>query len=247
MNPAAYVEMDQTESTHWWFRGRRAILGSTIMRLDLPRNSRILEVGCGTGGNLEMLARFGRVSALEMDDSARAMAAKKTGDRYDIRAGSCPYDIPFVDDSFDLICMFDVLEHIEDDGETLLRLKKLLGANGRLLITVPAYQWLYGEHDEFLYHKRRYTARQLSGKCGAAGLAPARISYFNTLLFPLAVIARLKDKLLGAGAVTGTRVPPAPINTVFEKLFGTERFLLDRFDLPFGISLLAVVKSTDAP
>lgn len=246
MNPAAYVEMDQTESAHWWFRGRRAILRSTIARLELPPNPRILEVGCGTGGNLDMLARFGRVSALEMDDAARAMAARKTGDRYDIRAGSCPHDIPFAPGSFDLVCLFDVLEHIEDDAQTLVRLRERLAPNGRLLITVPAYQWLHGAHDEFLHHKRRYTARRLRGQCAAAGLSPARMSYFNTLLFPLAAIARLKDKLLGGTSVTGTAIPPPLVNAAFERVFGSERWLLERVDLPFGISLLCVAQASDA-
>ena len=108
-----------------------------------------------------MLAEFGEISALEMDSNARAIASKKTNNLYDIRAGYCPDEIPFRDQRFDLICMFDVLEHIEHDTETLMAIKKLLTKHGRILITVPAYQWLYGAHDEFLHHKRRYSANQL--------------------------------------------------------------------------------------
>jgi SAM-dependent methyltransferase len=245
MNPAAYLEMAETESRHWWFSGRRAILSSMIARLNLPQNPQILEVGCGTGGNLEMLGKFGNVSALEMDETARAIASTKTNNRYDIRDGCCPYKIPFTEQNFDLICMFDVLEHIEQDTETLISIKKLLKKNGRILITVPAYQWLYGAHDEFLHHKRRYTANQLKEIFLAAGLVPAKISYFNTVLFPIAVIVRLKDKVWGGTSVTGTSVPPAIINNIFQKLFGFERFLLERFNLPFGVSLLCVLKAAD--
>lgn len=245
MNPAAYLEMSETESKHWWFSGRRDILSSMIASLNLPQNPQIFEVGCGTGGNLDMLGKFGNVSAIDMDETARAIALKKTCYRHDIRDGCCPEEIPFMEKKFDLICMFDVLEHIEQDTETLLVLKKLLKKNGRILITVPAYQWLYGVHDEFLHHKRRYTANQLQAKIATAGLMSAKISYFNTILFPIVAIARLKDKLLGNASATGTKVPPTIVNNIFQKLFGFERFLLERMDLPFGSSLLCILVATD--
>jgi len=126
MNPAAYLEMAETESRHWWFSGRRAILSSMIASLNLPQNPQILEIGCGTGGNLEMLGNFGNVSALEMDATARAIASKKTNNLFNIQAGHCPDEIPFHDQHFELICMFDVLEHIEQDTETLIAIKQLL-------------------------------------------------------------------------------------------------------------------------
>lgn len=241
MNPAAYLEMAETESKHWWFSGRRSILYKTLESMNLPANSRILEVGCGTGGNLEMLAKFGEVSALEMDATAREIATEKTNNSYDIRAGYCPSDMSFNDEQFDLICIFDVLEHIEEDIETLTYLKKLLNKNGRILITVPAYQWLYGPHDEFLHHKRRYSAKELLKKCATAGFQASRISHFNTFLFPLAFIVRLKDKLLDKQVATGAAVPPYLINKLFTVIFGSERFLLKYFNLPFGVSLLCVL------
>jgi len=243
MNPAAYLEMAETESKHWWFVGRRAILSRIIEKLELPQNTKILEVGCGTGGNLQMLAKFGEVSALEMDATAREIAAKKTNNLYDIRAGYCPDDIPFDDQRFDLICMFDVLEHIEKDSETLISLKQRLNKNGRILITVPAYQWLYGPHDEFLHHKRRYSAKKLREKLVITGLHPLKISYFNTILFPLAVIIRLKDKLTGKKIATGTSIPPSFINIFFSTIFSAERLLIEYFNLPFGVSLLCILEA----
>lgn len=243
MNPAAYLVMAETEAKHWWFSGRRSILSTIIANLDLPQNSKILEIGCGTGGNLDMLAEFGAVSALEMDASARSIASKKTNNRYDIRDGYCPDKIPFDEQRFDLICMFDVLEHIEHDMETLIAIKRLLTENGRILITVPAYQWLYGAHDAFHQHKRRYVATQLRRKIVAAGLLPVKISYFNTILFPLVTIVRLKEKLFGNPSAAGTSVPPAPINKFFLTLFNYERFLLEHFSLPFGVSLLCILKA----
>jgi len=245
MNPAAYLEMAEAESSHWWFCGRRVVLAAVMQNLHLPRDAKILEVGCGTGGNLDILAEFGGVSAFEMDDNARAIAASKTDNRYELKAGHCPDAIPFQGRLFDLICMFDVLEHIEQDTETLAALKRLLSVNGRILITVPAYQWLFGSHDRFLHHKRRYAAGELRQKIAAAGLVSEKLTYFNTLLFPLAAAVRLKDKLLGSASPSGTGVPPSPINALFKAMFGSERFLLQYFNLPFGVSLLCVLKAAE--
>jgi SAM-dependent methyltransferase len=243
LNPDAYLEMAQTESSHWWFVARRSILAALIARLRLPAGARILEVGSGTGGNLEMLATFGEVSALEMDASARAIAALKTGARFDIRAGSCPSEIPFEGAQFDLICMFDVLEHIDADQATLVALKRLLAPGGRLLLTVPAYQWLWSAHDAFLHHKRRYALRELRAKLAAAGLQAIRISYFNSLLLPLVIAVRLRDRLLRRTEANGAAVPAPALNALLRLVFGSERYLLRAVNLPFGLSLFALTRA----
>lgn len=244
MNPTAYIEMAETESNHWWFSGRRAIISTIIQKLDIPKNSKILEVGCGTGGNLQMIAKFGQVCAFDIDANAREIALKKTEGFYEIKVGSCPDEIPFSDQRFDLICMFDVLEHIERDSETLIAIKQLLAKNGRILLTVPAYQYLYGPHDEFLHHKRRYSVNQLSKKIVVARLRSVKITYFNTILFPLVAIMRLKDKFLSNSSY-GTSVPPSFVNEILRTLFSAERYLLKYFNLPFGVSLLCVLESID--
>lgn len=243
MNPAAYLEMAETEARHWWFSGRRTILSRIIESLDLPQNSKILEVGCGTGGNLQMLARFGEVSALEMDANARAIASKKTNNLYDIRAGRCPDEIPFHNQHFDLICMFDVLEHIDQDTETLIAVKQLLAKNGRILMTVPAYQWLWGVHDEFLYHKRRYSTKELRRKFENSGLHPIKLSYFNTFLFPVAAIARLKAKVFHSANAAGSIPPKKLLNSILEKVFTTEKYILEKADLPFGMSIIGIMQA----
>jgi SAM-dependent methyltransferase len=234
--------MADTEDRHWWFTGRRAILTSLIARLELPARARILELGCGTGGNLAMLAAFGCVSALEADATARAIAAEKTAGRFEIRAGRCPGEIPFEKRSFDLVCLFDVLEHIEEDVATLQAVAGLLAAGGRAVITVPAYRWLWSAHDELLHHKRRYSAGELRAKLAAAGLRVAALSYFNTLLFPLAAVARVKDRVLGEERASGTAVPARPVNRLLHAVFAAERFVVGRLPLPFGVSLLAVLR-----
>jgi SAM-dependent methyltransferase len=242
MAPDAYREMADTEDRHWWFTGRRAILAALLRRLALPSPARILELGCGTGGNLAMLSAFGQVSALEADATARAIALEKTAGRFDIRAGRCPRDIPFAAGSFDLVCLFDVLEHIDEDVATLEAVRGLLAPGGQALITVPAYRWLWSAHDEFLHHKRRYTAGELREKLGRARLKAKDLTYFNTLLFPLAAAARLKDRLVRSPHASGTAVPARPLNRLLHSLFSAERFLVGRLPLPFGVSLLAVIR-----
>lgn len=242
MNPAAYLEMAETESVHWWYSGRRSILWSIIANLNLSPKSEILEVGCGTGGNLEMLANFGTVSAFEMDENAQAIACKKTDNHYDIKTGYLPNQIPFTNRQFDLILMSDVLEHIEQDVEALRSIKKLLKKNGRIILTVPAYQWLYGKHDKFLHHQRRYSAKQLLKAIESSGFVSEKLSYFNTILFPLAVMVRFMDKFGDSQTATGTGVPATFINRALMVLFSAERYFLGKIDFPFGVSLLCVLR-----
>jgi SAM-dependent methyltransferase len=241
VNPDAYLEMADTEERHWWFTGRRAVLRALIERLGLPRHARILEIGAGTGGNLRMLSVFGSVSAVEIDDTARQIAAQKTHGAFDLRAGSCPANLPFTHERFDLICLFDVLEHIDDDAGALASAKRLLAADGYILLTVPAYQWLWSSHDDFMHHKRRYAAAQLRTAIARAQLRLQRMSYYNMLLFPLAAVVRLRERLLGSPH-HGRRVPAAALNRCLAQVFGAERLLLERMNLPFGVSLLAIAR-----
>lgn len=243
MDPKAYRDMAETEARHWWFAGRRANLTAILATLSLPNHARILEIGAGTGGNLDMLARFGTVTALEMDAPARALAYEKTGGHYRILAGSCPDDLPFAEETFDLICLLDSLEHIEADAATLRAVRALLTPSGKVIVTVPAHPWLWSAHDVFLHHKRRYRRDGLRALCEATGFTVRRLSYFNFFLFPLAVAARMKDQFLKSSVASGAGLPAAPINALFRTVFATERFLLPHMNLPAGVSLLAVLET----
>ncbi|MBC8721147.1 class I SAM-dependent methyltransferase [Paraburkholderia sp. 31.1] len=245
MSPDAYLEMAETEAGHWWFRARRDVLRTLLERLALPRRASVLEVGSGTGGNLDMLAGFGAVSGLEMDPTARALSARKTGNQFDIRAGHCPDEVPFNGERFDLICFFDCLEHIADDAGSLARMRDLLTPGGRIIVTVPAGQSLWSAHDVFLHHYRRYSRGSLMRCAAVAGYEVERISYFNTLLYPVAVAARWADRLLRRKHSSGDAIPPWLLNAALYRIFSAERHWLAHAPLPYGVSLFAILRKRE--
>ena len=245
MDSQVYQSLMEYADKHWWNLGRRNIIAQMIEKLVvLPKEAQILEIGCGTGIHLEMLAEFGQVRAMEMDSNIRDFALKKTNQRFEIKDGSCPDKIPFETKSFDLICMFDVLEHIEQDQETLIVLKKLLKENGYIMITVPAYQWLWSVHDDINHHKRRYSSRSFCGLIQGLEFDLIKLSYFNTFLFPLAVIAKLKDRLVPGTKPESAFIPPTKmLNLILKTIFSMESTVLKRINFPFGVSLIALLQN----
>lgn len=239
MERKAYIEMADTEGEHWWFKGRRAIIDRELQSINLPRGSEVAEIGAGTGGNLEMLKRYGRVSAVELDEGARAIAKERTG--VDVLPCKLPNYIPLTG-RFDLICLFDVLEHVEEDGESLAAIRTLLKPGGRVLLTVPAHQWLWSPHDETLHHKRRYSKSNLISTIEATGYRIDRITFFNSILFPAAVAARMLSKARRTDNTVGGRTPPAAVNSILTNALMVESRLLQIVNLPFGLSLMALLE-----
>jgi len=234
----AYRRMAATEDEHWWFCGRRAIAEAVIRGLGLPDDANILEIGAGTGGNIAMLEQFGRVQAVEMSDLAREIAREKTGREF--LDGYLPNGIPVAPGSIDLICLFDVLEHVAEDEASLVAMRRLLRPGGRVVLTVPAHQWLWSTHDVGLHHMRRYSRHLLKSRIEATGYRIERLSYTNAALFPAALLARLADRLRRGGTPSGQAMPPKPLNAAMKTLFSAERRLVSGAGLPFGVSLLAV-------
>ena len=233
--------MSAQEQDHWWFVARRAIIDNLVRtNITLPADARILEAGCGTGGNLALLAQYGALDAMEYDAGARALAASRGLCR--VVAGALPDAIGFGDTRYDLIALFDVLEHIEEDEASLSALGARLAPNGRLLLTVPAAPWLWSEHDVLHHHKRRYTHDGLLKVVGAAGLKVEASGHFNSLLFPLAVAQRFAHQLLRRDTPLDARPSPL-VNAALQRIFAAERHLLGRFSLPMGLSLYAVLSA----
>lgn len=244
MEQAAYQSLRDSQDRHWWFVGRRRIVARLIERfVSLPAQARVLEAGCGYGGNLAMLGRLGDVHAFEYDDAARNHAAALS--HRPVAYGKLPDDIGFANDRFDLIAMLDVLEHIDEDVGSLRTLGDRLAPGGSLLLTVPAVPWLWSDHDVLHRHKRRYTKALLMQRLHEAGFAPVRVGYFNSLLFPLVVVQRLLSRFLGGGA--GDHGAPAePLNSVLAAIFGLESKVLGWLPFPIGLSLFAVVRKRPA-
>ncbi|MBU2623906.1 MAG: class I SAM-dependent methyltransferase [Proteobacteria bacterium] len=240
MEKETYSEMYLNEDHHWWFVSRRMIIKKILSNyLPVKQERRILEVGCGTGGNLELLSNYGKIHAIEIYDEAIAMADKRG--LCHVAKSSLPGDIPF-EGGFDLICMLDVLEHIDDDFSALESVGKRLNPGGKILITVPSCKFLWSEHDVALHHKRRYGKKQLMGLVQVSGFRIIYHTYFNMLLFPVIAVIRSLNNINDKECGTDVSMPSRLINLLLTAIFSSERFLLPRISLPFGTSILMLAE-----
>jgi len=240
MERVVYQQMAELDDRHWWYRARRKILAELIRReVRLPANARILEIGCGTGHNLQMLAGFGHVDGLELDEEAAALSEKRLGRK--VMRSPLP-ELDQVPDNYDLIGAFDVIEHIDDDRAALAAIATKLKPAGKFMMTVPAHPWMWTAHDVANHHKRRYSKRALRSLIENSPMKLERLGYFNSLLFPVAIAERAASKLRGKdnGDVS---LPPAPLNRALEAVFASERYLVGRLPLPPGLSLFAVASA----
>jgi SAM-dependent methyltransferase len=237
MDENVYYDMTVLQEQHWWFKARREILHQSLQQLNLQTDCQILEIGCGTGGNMEMLAEFGSVVGMEMNEFAADYARNITGKQ--VLVGALPDRIPFTQ-QFDLICLFDVLEHIEDDMGAMASIKRLLKPGGQLILTVPAYQWMFGSHDRTLHHFRRYNKSSLVNSISSIEIVINRASYFNTLLLPVAILSRCLDSLIRKSQSIGYSTPIKLINFILYKIFSMERHLLRHINFSAGCSILIV-------
>ena len=236
------LQTHQVEDRHWWYAGRRKVLDGAIAALGLPAHARILDAGCGSGRNMVELARFGAVTGVELSDTSVALArARNAGE---VVEGSV-LEMPFATDSFDLAVSLDVIEHLEDDLGALRELRRTVAPGGQLLVTVPAYQWLWSGHDEINHHHRRYTRRSLQRAAEQAGWRQTRTTYFNSLLLPAAILLRVLDRFSRKTTESSLDlwIPPHPLNTALEQPLNLEAALIARGGrIPAGLSLMAVFR-----
>jgi SAM-dependent methyltransferase len=237
MKEAVYHAMAEVESKHWWFAARRRIVGHYLDLLKLPASAQVLEVGCGTGGNLELLSRYGTVQAVETDPIALEYARDRGIAR--VEEGRLPDGLEFDESGFDLIVLLDVLEHVEQDVASLARLRELLGPRGHLIVTVPAFGFLWSGHDTLHEHKRRYSRGELVDRMHGADLRVQRVSCFNSLLFPLIATARIAQRFSGREPIDDLSIPTAPLNRFLEEVMAVDRLAVPRLSLPIGVSLFA--------
>ena len=210
--------------------------------LGLPEPARILDAGCGSGRNMIELARRGTVTGIELSETSVCLARQRGCG--EVVEGSV-LEMPFPDGSFDLAVSLDVIEHLEDDVAALRELRRTVAPGGALLVTVPAYQWLWSGHDVINHHYRRYTRRSMQRVAEQAGWRQARTTYFNSLLLPVAILLRALDR---AGSKTTESsldlwVPPEPLNWLLERPLALEAALIARGGrIPAGLSLLTVFR-----
>lgn len=241
MEQAFFREYAELEDTHWWFRGRRALLGQVLEQLAHPR-LRIVDVGFGTGAMLDFLARYGE--PVGIDGSLEAIAFARTRSSRPMIAGDMLH-IPLCTGSVDLVTAFDVIEHLEDDATAIGELARICRPGGHVLITVPAFPFLWGNQDAVSHHKRRYTGRQLGQRVAQSGLRIQLLTYFNTLLFPLIAavrigrrLSRTPERLRSDFSMTTT----GRVNDLLAAILGIEGRLIKRWRLPFGVSLLCLAQ-----
>lgn len=243
MEQAYELQTHQVEEAHWWYRGRREIIRAVLDGLELPARARILDAGCGSGRNMVELAHYGTVIGAEL--SERAVAKARERGAGEVVCCSLE-DLPFDGNSFDLAVCLDVIEHLDDDLAALKELRRVVAPGGFLVVTVPAYQWLWSHHDVVNQHRRRYSRRRLLAVAARAGWRCERASYFNSLLLPVAVVARLLSRLTvkGGDRSTDLWLPPKPLNGLLERPLLVEAALLrrGRWSLPCGLSVLAVLR-----
>ena len=240
MERKVYEQMAQLDSRHWWFTARRRILDGLIERVVRPpANARILELGAGTGHNLAMLSRFGRVEASELDPVARGLASERLG--RPVLEAALPDLSMFPADSYDLIALLDVLEHVPDDSGSLRSIYTRLKPGAALLLTVPINPWMWSAHDVAHHHHRRYRKQEIRKLAEEAGYRIELLSPFNSLLFPPIAAVRLAGKLTGKDD-SDDAMPSPLVNSVLDTVFGLERGLIGRLPMPFGVSLVAVLR-----
>ena len=239
MAAAEHQAMARVEATHWWFVSRRRFLKKVIHQLDADQ-PQILDLGCGTGGNLPMLASLGNVHAVDASKFAVDLC-HKAGHHQVVEGYS--HQLPFPPGCFDLITAFDVLEHIEDPVGALEHLSRMLRPGGKILLTVPAFPFLYGPHDSALSHVRRYSRRDLGYTIADSGLVQEASHFFFGGIFLLAAPIRLLRRIMPGKKTFKSdteRTPPGLINRLLLGLCMAEFKVAKYIHPPFGTSLYAI-------
>jgi len=236
------LQTHRAEDRHWWYQGRRRVLERAIERLGLPAEARILDAGCGSGRNMVELCRHGTVAGVELSSTSVRLARERNCG--EVIEGSV-LDMPFEEGSFDLTVSLDVIEHLEDDVGALRELRRVTKPGGALLVTVPAYQWLWSGHDEINHHHRRYNRRTLLAAAESAGWRQERSTHFNSLLLPVAILMRALERFKPSATKSSLDlwVPPAPLNWTLRQPLHIEAAAIGHGgSIPAGLSLLAVYR-----
>ena len=247
MREEEYRLLSNFEKKYWWHVGRRKIIKNLIEGfLNQHQNLEILDVGCGTGGNYNLLKKYGEVKGI--DASKTAIDLCKKNNFTNVVLGDCR-NTGFDDSCFDLIIALDLLEHLEDEVGVLKEFKRILKAKGNIIVTVPAYKFIWSKHDENLHHKRRYLLKEIVSSLENNGFKVIKSSYIITFLAPIIVFIRLLENLLSHFFTLTKKnsyiILPEVINDFFIKILYFEAWLIKYVNFPFGISIVCIGQKKD--
>jgi SAM-dependent methyltransferase len=231
-----YREQFEVEERHWWFLSRRAVVRSLLSRAGLPPEPRILDAGCGTGANLIEYERLGHATGVDVFPEAIALCRERGLDNV---LEAPVEELPFDAGSFDVLFATDVIEHLDDDVLALRELRRVAAAGARLVLTVPAYGWLWSDHDVSVHHRRRYTAELLRERVRPAGWNPTVETYFFATALPaVALVRTLRRRRSGGDRRSDLSLPPAPVNRLLQLPTLAEAKAIERgARLPAGVSV----------
>jgi SAM-dependent methyltransferase len=245
MQQHTYSIMYEVEETHWWFVGRRRIISSFLEKICRElgtKRPRILDVGCGTGANLELLGKYGEAEGVDV--SPEALAFCRARGLENVKLGEAER-LPYEDNSFDLVTGLDVVEHLDDDVAGLREMRRVLKPGGRALLFVPAFMFLWGVQDDISHHRRRYTIPDLRRVVEAAGFRVERTTYANISFFAPILAGRALMKVTGLKPASENNINVSALNGVLGRILGAESFFLRRMNFPFGVSALCVARRVD--
>ena len=236
MDNKTFSRQIKNQKKHWWFQARKKIIDQIISSINLKKRNNILDFGAGSGVNLDMLSKYGLVDIHEKNKYARAIIKKEK------KIKNLYSTLKIKKNFYDLILLADVIEHVKQPKVLLKDLKKFLKKDGHILITVPAYQFLFSKKDKVLGHYRRYNKELL--KTELSGFKVENISYFNTFLCIPIIIMTMLNKFLKRDYIRQVETTP---NFILNKLcyiiFASEKYFIKYFNLPFGISIYVLAKN----
>jgi len=238
-----YPILYQVEDTHWWYVGRRRIIQSLVEKISTElKTERILDVGCGTGANLKMLAAYGKAEGVDISPQAVDFCHERGLDS--VKLGAIE-QLPYEDNSFELVTALDVIEHLDDDISGLREMRRVLRRQGRILVFVPAFMFLWGVQDDVSNHRRRYTLPRLLKAVEEAGFSVEWSSYANISFFLPVLVVRSVMRWLGLRADTEYGINISLMNGPFSSLFAAERLVFKHGRLPFGVSAVCIARRVD--
>jgi SAM-dependent methyltransferase len=245
MQQHTYSIMYEVEGTHWWFAGRRRIIAAFVEEICREMDSgraRILDVGCGTGANLELLAQYGDAEGVDISTDALEFCRARGLEK--VRLGAAE-TLPYEDNSFDIVTALDVVEHLDDDVGGLKEMRRVLKPGGRALLFVPAFMFLWGVQDDVSHHRRRYTLKNLRGVVREAGFEVERATYANISFFAPILAGRALMRATGIRPASENNINVSALNGLLGRILGAESTLLRHMNFPFGVSALCVARRVE--